>query len=504
MADINKSLHLKNLTRNAAAADPENPYSNWSPPTISRAAKTAAPAAPAADDDRLDQINKAFSPAGSEDAFGGNDLFDTEDANSADPFLAYARKGDSQGARPVPNQAFAAAPESDPVFAEETGDSPTDSIFAAPAADAAGHSEERAAPSYAAFPPSPEQPENGQFESSAAGDGDEADSGENGEALAEPVPPQSTAPLPFEDAGTAPPEAATADTAAEDYQASGEEFAADPAQLSVTARFSKPAQFMGAPADSAGAPQEQTAVPEEQTAAPEEQTAVPEEQTAVPEESAAPTLTLSSGQAAAEERTDPDADGSDSETAASGESADLYGPLPAAEAGTFRSDPPPEPQIASGSALQEIAEGAQHEEGDWGGLVQASSEESAAADALADGGDVSVDFSEELDTLKTQVDSLITSYNQINKENSELKHQYAEAEETIRRYADDCQRLRLENEQIKPLRALNRELQEEVADVQREKRHYEGMVRNIRNKNREAASAMHKMIVRLGDLDSSS
>ena len=215
------------------------------------------------------------------------------------------------------------------------------------------------------------------------------------------------------------------------------------------------------------------------------------------------------------------ADGNDSETTAAAQSSGHYEPLPPAEPSGLRTEAPPEPPFASVSAPEEAAEDDpdNREDEDWGGLAQTSLEETSlkvtspeetsleearSVASFVQDSDMSVDFSEELDTLKTQVDSLITSYNQIHQENSELKRQCADAEESIHRYAEESQRLRLDNEQIKPLRALNRELQEEIADVQREKRHYEGMVRNIRDKNREAASAMHKMIVRLGDIDPSS
>ena len=595
MADTNRNLHLKNLAKDAVTADPANPYQDWSPPTMVRAAKTAASessatASPASSHtpeggDRLNQINKAFSSAIPDDSFSADDIFSTEDAGTADPFLAYTKQGGDDNASSTLNRPSATAPQPSPIFVEEVEDAVADPIFAEPAAppSAGAHpAEELGAQPFSSPLPSPQQQEEDPFDSTASldNDGDEAGVRESWEGEFEPVPPQSTAPLPLEEADTALAYTAAAEAVPSDY-ASGETIATDPTPLSTAAEFSKPAQSLESPTPTApasapqdpaaaptaaeffkpaqslesptptgpaSAPQDPAAAPtaaeffkpaqslESPTptgpaSAPQDPAAAPtaaefskpaqslesptptgpasapQDPAAAPEAIRAPTLTLDIDSRATEGPDDPlSADGDDSETTSASESSGHYEPLPPAEPSGLRIEPLPEPQITAGSALEETTEGDQdhREDGDWGGLAQTPPEESRAIDSFAQDIDMSVDFSEELDTLKTQVDSLIASYNQVHQENSELKRKYAEAEESIQRYAEDCQRLRIENEQIKPLRTLNRELQEEVADVQREKRHYEGMVRNIRDKNREAASAMHKMIVRLGDIDPSS
>ena len=470
---------------------------------MARAAKTAAPESSAAasptsspapeDGDRLRQINKAFSSAGPDDPFGADDIFSTEDAGTIDPFLPYIEKGGDSSASAPLNQDSAPAPQPVSVFAEEFDDGSADPIFAeAPApssASGASHAEEGGARSFSTSHPSPQQPEEGLFKSAASSEDrdEEPDILESGEGQFEPVPLQRTASLPIEDADVAPADMAPAETAFSDHSSS-ETISNSPAQLSVAVKFSKPAQFM------------ESSVPVHPASAPPDQGADPETTTAA-------ILTLSTDPSATESRDTPmNADGNDSETTAAAESSGHGEPPPPAEPGGLRTEAPPEPPIASVSSPEEAAEDDpdHREDEDWGGPAQTSLEEARSVASFVQDSDMSVDFSEELDTLKTQVDSLITSYNQIHQENSELKRQCAEAEESIHRYAEDCQRLHLENEQLKPLRALNRELQEEIADVQREKRHYEGMVRNIRDKNREAASAMHKMIVRLGDIDPSS
>ena len=534
MADTNRNLHLKNLAKDAVTADPANPYQDWNPPTMARAAKTAASessatASPASSHtpeggDRLNQINKAFSSAIPDDSFSADDIFSTEDAGTADPFLAYTKQGGDDDASSTLNRPSATAPQPSPIFVEEVEDAVADPIFAElaapPSASGTYPAEERGAQPFSSPLPPPQQQEEDPLDSTASldNDGDEAGVRESGEGEFEPVPPQSTAPLPLEEA-----DLASADTAATDavpsYYASGETIATDPTPLSTAAEFFKPAQSLESPTPTgpASAPQDPAAAPTAaefskpaqslESPTPTSPASVPQDPAAAPEAIRAPTLTLDIDSRAAEGPDDPlGADGNYSETTSASEFSGHYEPLPPAEPSGLRTEPLPEPQITAGSALEETTEGDQdhREDGDWGGLAQTPPEESRAIDSFAQDIDMSVDFSEELDTLKTQVDSLIASYNQVHQENSELKRRYAEAEESIQRYAEDCQRLRIENEQLKPLRTLNRELQEEVADVQREKRHYEGMVRNIRDKNREAASAMHKMIVRLGDIDPSS
>ena len=473
MADTNKSLHLKNLARDADAA---NPYQDWGPPTMARAARSASsPARPADAEeggDRLDQIDKAFSPTGAGGPFSADDIFATEESNPVDPFLAYTRQKDRQDTGPARNQsaATAPAPESASVFVQEqeTDRGAADAVFAEPDSGASAD-EERASQPFADFSAPPvQEEEEGQFESADEGDGDR---GEDRLTQAE-------------DAAVEPADAAPAPAAPTARDVPDEALSPSPAQLSVAAQFSEPAQFMRSPPDPGSAP------PELQHP-----------------EAAAANLTLKVDPTAAEDSpAAPGADESDSETAAAMESGHGYEPLSAAGPGGLHIEPMPEQQLLSDPDVGESADDDENEPGPRDEIVRTHQEEFDDADAFAHGGDgvLSVDFSEELDTLRTQVDSLITSYTQIQKENFDLKRQCAEAEENAHRHAEDSKRLRGENEQLQPLRVLNRELQEEVADAQREKRHYQGMVRNIRDKNREAASAMHNMIVRLGDIEPSS
>ena len=545
MADTNKSLHLKNLARDTVAADPANPYKDWSPPTIARAAKTASSPATSPSDssplsgsgERFNQIDKAFSSAGSGDPFSSDDIFDAEDTSSVDPFLAYSRQGGNQGTGATPNSSSKAGAQPESVFAEEMDEDVADSIFASTAPGSASRTEEQRARILDSFPPSPQRQEDGLIDSSASGNGDGTGEGEEGllasspqqnplpieedeaepadaewpktaatpntgnqtfgeKTPADPAPPAETggfsqpAPLTAAPAASAPHDWADApDTGAE---APGEKTPADPEPPAETGGFSQPAPLTAAPA--ASAPHDWADAPDTGAEAPGEKTpadpAPPVETgsfsrpapltetpapAAAPEPTAAATLTLDPD-SAAETHYDPTSvKGTEGATTAASESIGHYEPLPPAEPGGFHAEALPELQVLSASAPEETAEEVADASGDWDGMAQTALdqtalEESGAFDAFFQDSDLSVDFSEELDTLKTQVDHLITSYNQVYKENSDLKRQRAEAEESVRRYAEDCQQLRVENEQLKPLRALNRELQEEVADAQREKR----------------------------------
>ena len=327
MAETNRNLYLKNLAKDAVTANPANPYQDWSPPTMARAAKTAAPESSAAasppsspapeDGDRLRQINKAFSSAGPDDPFGADDIFSTEDAATTDPFLPYIEEGSDASASAALNQDSAPAPQSVSVFAEEFDDGSADPIFAeAPApssASGASQAKEGGARSFSTSRPSRQQPEEGLFKSAASSEdrNEEAGIHESGEGRFETVPPQRTASLPIEDADEAPADMAPAETAFSDYSSS-ETIANSPAQLSVAVKFSQPAQFMESPA-------------------PIHPASAPPEQGAEPETATATTLILSTDPTATESRDTPmNADGNDSETTAATQSSGHYEPLPTA------------------------------------------------------------------------------------------------------------------------------------------------------------------------------